>query len=209
MNTQGIYISTAITGGIAGVALGFVVILIATRDFYISFLASLSISAVIVSVTGCMFYLGWELGSIEGVCVMLLAGFSVDYIVHYAHSYADAVSTDGSMSKTLEAYKSIGTAIFSGMITSVLASIPLQLCLLQFFAKFGTFLLLTITLAWFWANFFFMPMLSIQDDLIDMFCRCQLWRKEGKNHEESNRDQQDSSMGNHIDEKCPPRAMNM
>jgi len=147
MHTQSIYLSTAVIGAVAGVALGFVVILIATRDFYISSLASFTIASILVTVTGCMFGFGWELGSIESTCVTLLAGFSVDYVVHFAHAYREGVSISLSKERTFEGYKTIGIAVFSGMMTSVLASIPLQLCLLQFFAKFGTFLLLTIGFA--------------------------------------------------------------
>lgn len=140
--------SSAIIGATAGVGLGFLVILAATRDIYISCLASFTIACILVTVTGCMFGLGWELGSIESICVTLLAGFSVDYVVHFAHAYREEVSVVSSKERTFAAYKTIGAAVFSGMVTSVLASIPLQICLLQFFAKFGIFLLLTIGFAW-------------------------------------------------------------
>jgi len=45
------------------------------------------------------------------------------------------------------------------MITSVLASLPLFACQLQFFAKFGTFLCFTILFSWLFANFGFMSVL--------------------------------------------------
>jgi len=46
------------------------------------------------------------------------------------------------------------------MITSVLASLPLFACNLQFFAKFGTFLCLTILFSWVFANFGFMSIIA-------------------------------------------------
>jgi len=45
------------------------------------------------------------------------------------------------------------------MITSVLASLPLFACELQFFAKFSTFLCFTILFSWLFANFGFMSVL--------------------------------------------------
>ena len=40
------------------------------------------------------------------------------------------------------------------------ASLPLFVCTLQFFAKFGTFLCLTIVFSWIFANFGFMSILA-------------------------------------------------
>ena len=40
------------------------------------------------------------------------------------------------------------------------ASLPLFACNLQFFAKFGTFLCLTILFSWLFANFGFMSILA-------------------------------------------------
>ena len=50
----------------------------------------------------------------------------------------------------------MGSPVLSGMITSVLASLPLFLCNLVFFSQFGTFLCLTILFSWLFANFCFM-----------------------------------------------------
>ena len=36
--------------------------------------------------------LGWSLGTIESICLTILAGFAVDYVVHYAHAYMYAIS---------------------------------------------------------------------------------------------------------------------
>jgi len=54
----------------------------------------------------------------------------------------------------------MGISVMNGMITSVVASIPLFFCQLQFFAKFGTFLCLTIAFSWIFANFAFMSVLA-------------------------------------------------
>ena len=54
----------------------------------------------------------------------------------------------------------LGISVFNGMITSVVASVPLFFCQLQFFAKFGTFLCLTIAFSWVFANFGFMSLLA-------------------------------------------------
>ena len=51
-------------------------------------------------------------------------------------------------------------SVFNGMATSVIASVPLFLCTLVFFVKFGTFLCLTIVFSWMFSNLGFMSCLA-------------------------------------------------
>ena len=37
--------------------------------------------------------LGWELGTVESICLTIVAGFSVDYVVHLAHAYTHSKSS--------------------------------------------------------------------------------------------------------------------
>ena len=89
-----------------------------------------------------MVMLGWQLGSIESTLIGIIAGFSVDYVVHLAHAYE--IAKGDTNARITEAFGDLGISVFNGMITSVGASIPLFFCQLQFFAKFGTFLCLVI-----------------------------------------------------------------
>lgn len=158
MNNQKIYRTSAVSGSLLGVFLAFIVLLVSTRRFHIAFFATLSIASVLFSVLGSVTMMGWTLGTNEAILVSILAGFSVDYVVHLAHAYVEA---EGSVAeRTTEAFGDMGISVFSGMLTSVVASIPLFTCTLTFFAKFGTFLCLTIVFSWFFANFGFMSLLS-------------------------------------------------
>jgi len=105
-----------------------------------------------------MVLLGWFLGSIESILIGIIAGFSVDYVVHLAHAYESAVGDTYARIKS--SFADMGISVLNGMITSVAASIPLFFCQLQFFKKFGTFLCLVIAFSWIFANFFFMSMLA-------------------------------------------------
>jgi len=112
---------------------------------------------VLLSVVGTMVALGWSLGSIEAILISIVAGFSVDYVVHLAHSYNN--SSGDTYERVQSAFGEMGSSVLNGMVTSVGASIPLFFCQLQFFRKFGTFLCLTIAYSWIFANFGFMCML--------------------------------------------------
>ncbi|CAJ1966509.1 unnamed protein product [Cylindrotheca closterium] len=158
MNNQAIYVQTALQASILGVVIAFVVLLFSTRVFHIAFFASISITSVLVSVVGTMVMLGWSLGSIESILIGIIAGFSVDYVVHLAHAYE--IAEGDTYERVEEAFADLGISVFNGMVTSVAASIPLFFCSLQFFAKFGTFLCLTIAFSWIFANFVFMSILA-------------------------------------------------
>ena len=158
MNNQAIYVQVAWQSAVLGVVIAFVVLLISTRVFHLAFFASISITSVLVSVVGTMVMLGWNLGSIEAILIGVIAGFSVDYVVHLAHAYE--VAEGDTSTRIKEAFSDLGISVFNGMVTSVAASIPLFFCQLQFFAKFGTFLCLTIAYSWIFANFGFMSLLA-------------------------------------------------
>jgi len=159
MNTQTIYVKSAITSSFLGVAIAFTVLMMATRVFHIAALATLSIICVLLSITGSIVLLGWSLGSIEAILISIVAGFSVDYVVHLAHAYERAKNNDTTERIRL-AFGEMGISVFNGMLTSIGASIPLFLCSLQFFSKFGTFLCLTIAFSWLFANLAFMSVLA-------------------------------------------------
>merc|ERR1712157_648951 len=160
MNNQRIYVRTAFQSAIVGVAIAFFVLLLATRVFHIALLASLIIVSVLVSVIGMMVMLGWSLGSIESILIAVIAGFGVDYVVHLAHSYDAAEDAKTTNERVEAAFGDMGISVMNGMITSIAASIPLFFCQLSFFAKFGTFLCLTIAFSWIFANFVFMSALA-------------------------------------------------
>ena len=170
MNNQAIYVQTAVQASILGVAIAFFVLFLATRVLHLALFASLSIASVLVSVTGSMVLLGWQLGSIESILIGIIAGFSVDYVVHLAHAYETA--RGDTAERLTAAFGDMGISVLNGMITSVAASIPLFFCQLQFFAKFGTFLCLTIAFSWVFANFAFMSTLAqLKIPIKDTGCR--------------------------------------
>merc|ERR1711862_440685 len=153
MNNQLIYVRSALFSSFLGVVIAFFVLLATTRLFHVALLATICIASVLITVTGVMVMIGWELGSVEGILISVVAGFSVDYVVHLAHAYEQASGDTNSRIK--KAFSEIGISVMNGMVTSVGASIPLFFCRLQFFAKFGTFLCIIISSSWLFCQFCF------------------------------------------------------
>merc|ERR1719159_681842 len=160
MHTQTVFVSSALTGMITGTVLAFVVVLFATQQILVALASVLTILGVLSSVLGSMVALGWELGTIESICLTILAGFSVDYVVHLAHAFVHSEKNERS-DKVRSALDEIGVSVLGGMLTSASAAVALMLCQLQFFYKFGVFLILTVSISWFWANIAFMASMAL------------------------------------------------
>merc|ERR1712078_238856 len=96
----------------------------------------------------------------ESICLTILAGFSVDYVVHLAHAFVQAEKKERSY-KVCSALDEIGVSVLGGMLTSASAAVALMICQLQFFYKFGVFLILTVSIGWIWANIGFMAAMAL------------------------------------------------
>lgn len=63
------------------------VLLITTLDILITLYSLISIIGTTVSVTAVMELSGWSIGIAESITIVILIGFSVDYVVHLANHY--------------------------------------------------------------------------------------------------------------------------
>merc|ERR1711881_400881 len=63
--------------------------------------------------------------------------------------------------KVRSALDEIGVSVLGGMLTSASAAVALMMCQLQFFHKFGVFLMLTVSMSWIWANVAFMASMAL------------------------------------------------
>jgi predicted RND superfamily exporter protein len=78
------------------------------------------VAYVVVSVVAIMVFKKWQLGVSECICVVILIGFSVDYIVHLGSDYMHS-KMETRYDKMKQAYKEMGISIMSGMITTAVA----------------------------------------------------------------------------------------
>ena len=160
MHTQHIYVKYALWGIACAIALAFCVLCVATNNIIVATLAVGTICAVCCCVLGAMVFAGWELGNMESICLTILAGFCVDYIVHLAHSYMESPDRSDREARVRYSVGHMGVSVLAGALTSLGASLLLFFCTLRFFSTFGIFFFGTILLAWLWANFFFIPALG-------------------------------------------------
>lgn len=157
MHSQKIYVRSAIGSAILGIAIAFTVLLLTTKVLHIAAFAAISITCTLSSMTGAMVINGWTIGPLESILITILAGFSIDYVVHLAHAYKEAHGD--TLDRTKTAFGEMGVSVMNGMLTSVVASLPMFFTTLVIFSKFAFFLCFTILFSWIFANFGFMSAL--------------------------------------------------
>merc|ERR1712038_1536911 len=157
MNSQKIFVKSAIESAILGITIAFVVLLLTTKILHIAAFAAFSIACTLMSVTAAMVINGWTVGPLESILITILAGFAIDYVVHLAHSYKEA--RGDALERTKTAFGEMGVSVMNGMLTSVAASLPMFFTTLVIFSKFAFFLCFTILFSWIFANFGFMSVL--------------------------------------------------
>merc|ERR1712038_1214346 len=73
--------------------------------------SAISITCTLISVTAAMVINGWTVGSLESILITILAGFSIDYVVHLAHAYKEASGDTYERTKT--AFGEMGVSVLN------------------------------------------------------------------------------------------------
>ncbi|KAJ6245350.1 sterol-sensing domain [Anaeramoeba flamelloides] len=176
MKTQQSLVDITIWGASSSAFIALIVITLACRNWVVGFLSFFTISFIVINTLGFMKILGWELGVIESIAITILAGLTVDYVVHLAHAYHE-INATSRHKKVQGALYAVGSSVLAGFITTFGSAIPLLFCYLETMYKFGVFLMLSLGLTFIYTFFFLMPLLSIfgpknrHEFLSGNFCR--------------------------------------
>jgi hypothetical protein len=137
---NGAYIAAATTLGIA-----FVTMMISTQNVIVTLYAILSILTILVTTIAGIVSMGWTLGFLEGICIVILIGLSVDYVVHIGHAYAHAARHEGATRRECAraALGVMGFPVLSAAFTTLCAALALLQATIEFFTKFGTIVVLS------------------------------------------------------------------
>lgn len=146
MISEQAFIRTAVQGILIAIGFSFFVLLFATQNLLLTVVSVLCVAYVVVSVVAIMVFKNWQLGVSECICVVILIGFSVDYIVHLGSDYMHS-KLESRYAKMEQAYKHMGISILSGMITTAVAGAFLFGGVILTFNKFAVLITSTITIS--------------------------------------------------------------
>merc|ERR1712118_598928 len=143
-------------------ALGFasIVLLIATSNVVVALCAIACITSIVSSVMAFMFWIGWKLGVLEALVLVMVIGLSVDYVVHFADAYLEAPAED-RLERTRFMLVRMGLAVVNGGVTTIGAAGFMCACYITFFQKFGIVILATVLQSLVTSLFFFSSMMAL------------------------------------------------
>jgi predicted RND superfamily exporter protein len=176
-------VSSAISSAALSIALAFGIILISTLNAAVAFYAIATVIAIVACVMGSIVLMGWELGLLESMCMSILVGMSVDFVVHFAHAWvsdgaaalptgvepADCVPAQPPsqlvarrelVARTHTSLSTVGISVLSAGVTTMVAACVLFFGVIVFFSKFGTMLALAMGFSLIYSLFFFHALIS-------------------------------------------------
>ena len=98
--------------------LAFLILLIATKNVMVSFFAIKSVMFIMMCVVAVMVLQDWQLGVSESVAMVIIIGFSVDYVVHLAAHYVHCQEYS-RYKRATDSISTMGVSIFSGAMTTL------------------------------------------------------------------------------------------
>merc|ERR1712217_578020 len=100
----------------------------------------------------------WDLGIGEAIAGVIVIGYSVDYVVHLAHTYCEAkhhgYNTRGERAKF--AAQSMGSTVLFGALTTAGSGAVMFFCYFTFFFKMAVLICVTIMFSFLFSLGFFM-----------------------------------------------------
>lgn len=142
---------------ISGIA-AFIILLIATRNIIISVYALVSVAFIVFCVVSVMVLKEWQLGVSESIAMVIIIGFSVDYVVHLAAHYVHTALSK-RFDRASDSISAMGVSIFSGAMTTLGSGIFLFGAKMTFFNKFAIIITTTVTFSLTYALVYFLALL--------------------------------------------------
>ncbi|KAM3722096.1 Protein dispatched [Dirofilaria immitis] len=122
-----------------------------------SFAALFTICCIVIVTVGCVTTLGWVIGVLEAIILVLVVGLSFDFTLHYGASIPNIGCNKHRI--WLAARKSAIPVSLSAL-SSFAAGSSMLIAETHAFRQVGEFLVTLASVSWIFATFFFLPLLS-------------------------------------------------
>lgn len=158
MQSEKAFFDGVIIGVAIAAACAFAILLLATRNVLISIYAIVTVIFIVMSVVAIMVLQGWQLGVSESIAMVIIIGFSVDYVVHLAAHYVHAAQPN-RYERAHDSISAMGVSIFSGAITTLGSGVFLFGGTIVFFQKFALIITSTVIFSVSFALIYFLAFL--------------------------------------------------
>ena len=117
IETEKAFFRNAIQGMTVSIVMAFIILLFATGNILITLYSILTISCVVVCVVAVFVFKGFEIGATISIAMVIVIGFSVDYVCHLAAHYVHSIERN-RYEKATGSVRDMGVSIFSGAVTT-------------------------------------------------------------------------------------------
>jgi len=122
LETERAFITSGLQGMVIASIFTFIILLLATLNLLQAFISVTCVGIVLLSMLAIMKMVGWDIGVSESLSMVIMIGFSVDYVVHLSSEYMHSVHPSRS-GKMQQAYSEMGISVVSGTFTTLGASL--------------------------------------------------------------------------------------
>merc|ERR1712048_1514220 len=84
------FVRSAVQGILIAMPLALIILMISTQNWVVSLFAVFDIVGIMLCELSIMYLMGWKFGVSESVAIVIIIGFSVDYVVHLANAYLES-----------------------------------------------------------------------------------------------------------------------
>lgn len=156
------FVTSAIQGISIAMPLALICLIFSTQNWIISVYAILSICGILCFELAVMVWNGWELGTAESIAVVIMIGFSVDYVVHLGNAYVECSNVYKLRNQRITySLFTMGISVLSGAITTFTSAFWLIFPVFLFYYKFSILVMTTSVISLLFATLFFMSLLAI------------------------------------------------
>ncbi|KNC49510.1 CK1/CK1/CK1-D protein kinase [Thecamonas trahens ATCC 50062] len=153
-------VAEAFTGIALSLTFALIVLVVATKNLYVGLLATFVVFCIVITTLAFMVLLGWKLGVLEAILLVLIPGMAIDFVAHLAQGYMNAPHS--SRRKRVRAMLGeVGISVLSGAISTIGASAALLFTTITFFFSFGLTIMFVIGASLFWSLVFFPAILFV------------------------------------------------
>eukprot|EP00929_Paragymnodinium_shiwhaense_P047960 TRINITY_DN2431_c0_g1_i1.p1 TRINITY_DN2431_c0_g1~~TRINITY_DN2431_c0_g1_i1.p1 ORF type:complete len:1248 (-),score=317.11 TRINITY_DN2431_c0_g1_i1:185-3928(-) len=160
MATQNEMVKGAILGIVLSLVVAFLVMLAATRNWWVALIGLGNITSICCVFLGLLPTIGWSLGEYECIFLIATVGLSVDYTAHLLHAYNHALEVTRE-DRVRSALGEMGISVLNSAITTLAAALMLFGCGFHFFFQFGAFIFIIILLSITMSMTFLMPLMIL------------------------------------------------
>eukprot|EP01084_Bolivina_argentea_P157720 274819_1 len=155
------FVISAVQGMAIAMPLALLCLVLSTQNWILSIYATSAIIGIICCEVALMVLQGWELGISECIAIVMMIGFSVDYVVHLANAYQECQESDKRNDKIRFALFTMGISVVSGAMTTFGSGFFLIFPEMLFFKKFGILVMTVVMFSLFFSMVYFIGLLSL------------------------------------------------